>query len=69
MAMNVICPVVVSADVKRTLEYYANVLGFKYADHTDSVEKFAAVSSDSREIKMSANAIVRRKLGEKGKAK
>jgi len=50
MSMNVICPVFVSADVKKTLGYYTNVLGFKYADHTDSTEKFAAVYRDSIEI-------------------
>ncbi len=50
MAMNVICPVFVADNVKKTLEYYANTLGFKYSDHTDSAERFATVYRDSIEI-------------------
>ncbi len=45
-----ICPVFVSEDVRRTTEYYVNVLGFKYASHFDKVDQFAALYRDSVEI-------------------
>jgi predicted lactoylglutathione lyase len=50
MPMNVICPVFISNNVKRTLEYYTKILGFKYADHTNHEEKFATIYRDSIEI-------------------
>ncbi len=45
-----ICPVFVSENVKRTTEYYVNVLGFKYAGHFDKAQPFAALYRDSIEI-------------------
>ncbi len=45
-----VCPVFVSADVKRTMDYYVNVLGFKYASHFDKADQFAALYRDSIEI-------------------
>ncbi len=45
-----ICPVFVSEDVRRTTEYYVNVLGFKYASHFDKADQFAALYCDSVEI-------------------
>ncbi len=45
-----VCPVFVSEDVKRTMEYYVDVLGFKYAGHFDKADQFAALYRDSIEI-------------------
>ncbi len=45
-----VCPVFVSEDVKRTTEYYVDVLGFKYASHFDKAAQFAALYRDSIEI-------------------
>jgi predicted lactoylglutathione lyase len=45
-----ICPVFVSEDVKRTTEYYVDVLGFKYASHFDKANRFAALYRDAIEI-------------------
>ena len=45
-----ICPVFVSEDVRRTAEYYVNVLGFRYASHFDKADQFAALYRDSVEI-------------------
>jgi catechol 2,3-dioxygenase-like lactoylglutathione lyase family enzyme len=50
MSMNHICPVLITRDIRRTVEYYRNTLGFLYADHTDKQEKFIAVYRDSIEI-------------------
>jgi predicted lactoylglutathione lyase len=50
MSMNVICPVFVTEDVKKTVEYYTKTLGFTYADHIDDIEKFATIYRDSIEI-------------------
>ena len=59
MSMQVICPVFVTDNIRRTLEFYTQVLGFKYADHTDSIEKFATIYRDAIEI-----IIVEKKQGE-----
>jgi predicted lactoylglutathione lyase len=48
--MKTICPVFICDDIKRTLNYYVNILGFQYADHIDKAEKFAAIYRDSIEI-------------------
>ncbi len=45
-----ICPVFVSANAKETVRYYVDVLGFKYADHFDKIETFAAIYRDVIEI-------------------
>ena len=48
--MNAICPIFVCEDVRRTLEFYVSILGFKYANHLEDVEKFATIYRDSIEI-------------------
>jgi catechol 2,3-dioxygenase-like lactoylglutathione lyase family enzyme len=50
MSMKTICPVFICNDIQKTLKYYVDILGFKYADHIDKVEKFAAIYRDSIEI-------------------
>jgi uncharacterized glyoxalase superfamily protein PhnB len=53
-----ICPVFISDDVKMTVNYYSNVLGFKYANHIDKIDSFATIYRDSIEL-----IIVRRQKG------
>ena len=48
--MNVICPVFICNDIKKTLAFYVNILGFRYADHLDNIERFATIYRDSIEI-------------------
>jgi predicted lactoylglutathione lyase len=50
MSMKTICPVFICNDIEKTLKYYVDILGFKYADHIDKVEKFVAIYRDSIEI-------------------
>ena len=45
-----ICPVFVSANVKETVKYYVDVLGFRYANHFDKIDTFATVYRDAIEI-------------------
>ena len=45
-----ICPIFVSPAVKRTVEYYVEILGFKYAEHYDKIENFATIYKDAVEI-------------------
>lgn len=45
-----ICPVFVCDNVTKTTDYYVNVLGFKFANHFDKIDKFATVYRDSIEI-------------------
>lgn len=45
-----ICPIFLSNDVKRTVRYYVETLGFKYAEHYDKIENFATIYKDSIEI-------------------
>lgn len=45
-----ICPVFVSEDVKKTVNYYVETLGFKYANHFDKIDNFATVYRDEIEI-------------------
>jgi catechol 2,3-dioxygenase-like lactoylglutathione lyase family enzyme len=45
-----ICPVFISPDVKRTVEFYTEKLGFKYAAHYDKADNFATIYRDSIEI-------------------
>lgn len=54
-----LCPVFVSADVKKTVAYYVENLGFKYAAHYDKADKFATVYRDDIEF-----VIVQSKFGE-----
>ena len=45
-----VCPVLVSADIQRTVKYYVEVLGFWSARHYDRVETFAALYRDAIEF-------------------
>ena len=45
-----ICPVFVSEDVRKTTEYYVDVLGFMYARHFDKADTFATLYRDEIEI-------------------
>ena len=45
-----ICPIFPSRDVKETVRYYVEKLGFKYAKHFDKIENFATVYKDAAEI-------------------
>jgi catechol 2,3-dioxygenase-like lactoylglutathione lyase family enzyme len=42
--------VFITPDVRRTAEYYRDVLGFTVVEHYDAVEVFAAIYRDSVEI-------------------
>lgn len=53
-----ICPVFISQDVKKTVEFYAEKLGFKFAAHYDKIDNFASIYRDSIEI-----VIVQSKFG------
>jgi catechol 2,3-dioxygenase-like lactoylglutathione lyase family enzyme len=45
-----VCPVFVSQDVRRTVQFYTDMLGFKSAKHYDKVENFATVYRDAVEF-------------------
>ncbi len=45
-----LCPVFVSADLRRTVRYYTEVLGFRSAKHYDKVENFATLYRDEIEF-------------------
>ncbi len=45
-----VCPVFLSEDVKRTVEYYVEKLGFKYAEHYDKIDNFATIYRDDIEL-------------------
>jgi len=45
-----VAPVLVSADVRRTAEYYRDVLGFEVVEHYDSAEPFVTLYRDSVEL-------------------
>lgn len=53
------CPVFVSKDVKKTVAFYVEKLGFKFASHYDKIDNFATVYRDSIEF-----VIVQAKSGE-----
>ena len=53
-----VAPVFVSANVKETVRYYVEILGFKYAEHFDKIDNFAALYRDEIEL-----IIVQRKKG------
>jgi catechol 2,3-dioxygenase-like lactoylglutathione lyase family enzyme len=44
-----LCPAFVSEDVKRTVKFYVEKLGFKSALHYDKIENFATIYRDSIE--------------------
>lgn len=54
-----ICPIFISDDVEKTLRYYKEKLGFKYAAHLDKEEKFGTLYRDDIEI-----VVVEKKKGE-----
>ena len=45
-----LCPVFISNDVKQTVKYYTEKLGFKSAKHYDKIENFATIYRDSIEF-------------------
>lgn len=53
-----LCPVFVSEDVKKTVKFYVEQLGFKYAEHYDKIDNFATIYRDSIEF-----VIVQAKIG------
>ncbi|MTI71568.1 MAG: glyoxalase [Firmicutes bacterium] len=44
------CPILISEDVKKTVKYYVEKLGFTYAKHYEHIESFAALYRDSVEL-------------------
>jgi len=52
------CPVFVSGDVRRTVKFYIDKLGFKSATHYDKIDNFATIYRDSIEF-----VIVQTKFG------
>ncbi len=54
-----LCPVFISKDVKNTVKFYVEKLGFKYAEHYDKIDNFATIYRDSIEF-----VIVQAKFGE-----
>ena len=54
-----IAPVFVSANVQATVNYYVEVLGFKYSKHFDKRDVFASIYRDKVEI-----IVVQRRTGE-----
>lgn len=45
-----ICPIFLAPDVQKTVKYYIEVLGFKYANHFDKIDNFATIYRDAIEI-------------------
>ncbi len=45
-----VCPVFVSEDLRRTVRFYTEILGFKSAKHYDKGENFATVYRDEVEF-------------------
>ncbi|PTV93927.1 putative lactoylglutathione lyase [Halanaerobium saccharolyticum] len=44
------CPIFISNNVKKTVDFYVEKLGFKFAEHLDKIDKFAAIYRDQIEI-------------------
>lgn len=53
------CPVFISNDIRRTVKFYIEKLGFKSATHYDKIDNFATIYRDSIEF-----VIVQSKFGE-----
>ncbi|WBW96857.1 VOC family protein [Oceanirhabdus sp. W0125-5] len=53
-----LCPVFISENVKRTVKFYVEKLGFKFATHYDKIDNFATIYRDSIEF-----VIVQSKFG------
>ncbi|MCP4178304.1 MAG: hypothetical protein GY756_11100, partial [bacterium] len=45
-----ICPIFISDDVQKTVRFYVETLGFKFANHFDKIDNFATIYKDSVEI-------------------
>ena len=54
-----VCPVFISRDIKKTVEFYTEKLGFKSAKHYDKAENFATIYRDDIEF-----VIIQAKPGE-----
>lgn len=54
-----VCPVFISEDVKKTVDFYVEKLGFKFAAHYDKIDNFATIYRDSIEF-----VIVKSKFGQ-----
>jgi catechol 2,3-dioxygenase-like lactoylglutathione lyase family enzyme len=54
-----VCPVFISEDVQKTVDFYAEKLGFKFAAHYDKRDNFATIYRDSIEF-----VIVQLKFGQ-----
>lgn len=54
-----VCPVFISEDVQKTVDFYAEKLGFKFAAHYDKSDNFATIYRDSIEF-----VIVQSKFGQ-----
>lgn len=54
-----VCPVFISKDVKKTVDFYVEKRGFKFATHYDKIDNFATIYRDSVEF-----VIVQSKFGE-----
>jgi catechol 2,3-dioxygenase-like lactoylglutathione lyase family enzyme len=45
-----VCPVLISEDIVKTVNFYVEKLGFKYAKHYDKIDNFATLYRDSIEL-------------------
>jgi catechol 2,3-dioxygenase-like lactoylglutathione lyase family enzyme len=45
-----LCPVFISNDIQKTVNYYVEELGFKFAKHYDKTSNFATIYRDSIEF-------------------
>ena len=45
-----VCPVLISEDIVRTVNFYVEKLGFKYAKHYDKIDNFVTLYRDSIEL-------------------
>lgn len=45
-----VCPILVSEDIVKTVRFYVEKLGFKYAEHYDKIDNFATLYRDSIEL-------------------
>lgn len=54
-----VCPVFTSENVRKTVDFYVEKLGFKYATHYDKIDNFATIYRDDIEF-----VIVQSKFGE-----
>ena len=45
-----VCPVLISENISRTVDFYVEKLGFKYAKHYDKTDNFATLYRDSIEL-------------------